>query len=79
MRCLHLDRSPCRDLPSVTSKRSERSAARDGYMQLSPLIRLLVWDYERGALAYDIVCLILLLLLLFFPPQWLHDPMVIGP
>jgi hypothetical protein len=48
-------------------------------LHLSPLIRFLVWDYDRGALAYDIVCLLLLLLVLLLPPEWLKDPLVIGP
>lgn len=48
-------------------------------MRLSPLIRLLVWDYERGALAYDLVCFLLLLLVFILPPKWLMDPLVIGP
>jgi hypothetical protein len=43
---------------------------------LSPSARLLLWDYERGSLPYDAVCLILLLLLLLLPPHWLGDPMI---
>jgi hypothetical protein len=48
-------------------------------LPLSPLIRFLVWDYERGSLAYDIVCLLLLVLLFVLPPEWLKDPLAIGP
>ena len=39
--------------------------------------RLLLWDYDRGSLPYDIFCLVLLLLMLFLPARWLGDPMVI--
>ncbi|MBN2369050.1 MAG: hypothetical protein JXO72_01015 [Vicinamibacteria bacterium] len=48
-------------------------------LELSTLIRLLVWDYERGSLAYDLVCLLLMLLVFVLPPEWLRDPLVIGP
>jgi hypothetical protein len=44
--------------------------------RLSPVARLLLWDYERGSLPYDLVCLIVLLLLLLLPPHWLGDPMI---
>jgi hypothetical protein len=47
--------------------------------QLSPRARLLLWDYERGSLPYDLLCLILLLVLFLVPPALLGDPMVIHP
>jgi hypothetical protein len=46
---------------------------------LSGLPRLLLWDYDRGSLAYEILCVVLLLILLLVPPAWLLDPMVVGP
>ena len=42
----------------------------------SPLQRLLLWDYDRGSLAYDVLALLVLLLLFLVPPGWLADPMV---
>lgn len=41
---------------------------------LSRAARMLLWDFERGSLPYDLVCLLLLLLLLFVQPAWLGDP-----
>lgn len=43
---------------------------------LTPLERLLLWDYERGSWAYDVLALLVLLLLFFFPAAWVADPMV---
>lgn len=44
--------------------------------ELSPLQRLLLWDYDRGSLAYDLLALLVLLLLFLVPQGWLADPMV---
>ena len=43
---------------------------------LRPLPRLFLWDYERGSVAYDVLCVVLILLIVFVPPAWLGDPMV---
>ncbi len=43
-------------------------------MRLSRLARLLLWDFDRGSLPYDLVCLLLLILLLLIQPSWLSDP-----
>jgi hypothetical protein len=43
-----------------------------------PWSRLLLWDYERGSLAYDVLVLLLLLFVLLVPPTWLGDPMVVS-
>jgi len=43
---------------------------------LSLRARVLLWDFERGSLAYDLLCLFLLLLLLLVPAAWWGDPMV---
>lgn len=39
----------------------------------------MLWDFERGSLAYDLLCLLLLLLLLLVPAGWWSDPMVARP
>ena len=44
---------------------------------LSPAARLLLWDFERGSLAYDVLCAILLLFLFLAPAAWLGDPMLV--
>ncbi len=43
---------------------------------LSPGRRLLLWDYERGSLAYDLLVLAVILFLVLARPAWLPDPMV---
>ena len=43
---------------------------------LSLRARVLLWDFERGSLAYDLLCLFLVLLLLLIPAAWWGDPMV---
>ena len=47
-------------------------------MRLLPLSRLLLWDYSRGSLPYDVLCVVLLLFIVFVPPAWLGDPFVAG-
>lgn len=44
--------------------------------RLSLRARMLLWDFERGSLAYDLLCLFLVLLLLLIPAVWWGDPMV---
>jgi hypothetical protein len=46
---------------------------------LSARARLLLWDYERGSPAYDVLCLVLLIIVLAVPPAWWGDPMVARP
>ena len=41
--------------------------------------RILLWDYERGSLAYDLLCVFLVLLLLLVPAAWWGDPMLPRP
>ena len=48
-------------------------------MKLLPVSRLLLWDYGRGSVPYDVLCALLLLFVLLASPEWLRDPMVIGP
>ena len=45
--------------------------------RLKPVARLLLWDRERGSLAYDVVCVLILLFLLLVPAAWLGDPMAL--
>jgi len=46
---------------------------------VSALRRLLLWNFERGSLPYDIVCLLVLLLIAVTRSSWLGDPMVVHP
>lgn len=46
---------------------------------LSPRARLMLWDYARGSLPYDALCLLLVLLVVFVAPEWLGDPMAARP
>ena len=45
--------------------------------RLKPVARLRRWDRERGSLAYDVVCVLILLFLLLVPAAWLGDPMAL--
>jgi len=42
--------------------------------KLSPAFRILLWDFERGSLAYDLALLAVLLLLLLVPGDRWGDP-----
>jgi hypothetical protein len=46
---------------------------------LSPRARPLLWDYERGALPYGVLCLVLLIIVLAVPPAWWGDPTIAHP
>jgi hypothetical protein len=46
---------------------------------LSPGARLLLWDYDRGSLAYDLLCLAALLVFLLVPPAFWGDPLWVRP
>lgn len=47
--------------------------------RLLPPFRLLLWDYERGSIAYDLACVLILLFLFLTPGSWLADPMLVVP
>jgi hypothetical protein len=49
---------------------SERARART-----STVVRLLLWDHERGSLAYDIAFVTVILLLLLVPGGFWGDPL----
>jgi hypothetical protein len=40
----------------------------------STLFRLLLWDFARGTLAYDLALLLVALLVLLVPPSFWGDP-----
>jgi hypothetical protein len=46
---------------------------------LSLAARVLLWDFDRGSLAYDLLCVFLALLLLLVPALWWGDPMAPRP
>ena len=48
-------------------------------LALSGAARLLLWDYPRGSLPYDLVVLALLALLVLVPAAFWGDPMVSWP
>lgn len=60
------------------------NAAASGAVRASPpegppLRRLLVWDFPRGGLAYDLLWALLLLFLLGAPKAWFSDPLAVLP
>jgi hypothetical protein len=44
-------------------------------LKLSPAVRLLLWDYARGSLAYDIAFVLVVALLLLVPGWFWGDPL----
>ncbi len=44
-------------------------------MKRSELVRLLLWDYARGSLAYDLAVLLVVLLVLLAPAGFWGDPL----
>ena len=44
-------------------------------MKRSALVRLLLWDYARGSLAYDLAFLVVILLVLLVPGSFWGDPL----
>jgi hypothetical protein len=48
-------------------------------VRLLPASRLILWDYGRGSLPYDVLCVVLILFLFLIPGAWLGDPMVAHP
>jgi hypothetical protein len=43
------------------------------------LRRALFWEFERGTLLYDVVCLLVLLFVALAPSSCLGDPMAVRP
>jgi hypothetical protein len=46
---------------------------------LSSRARFLLWDYDRGSLPYDLLCLVLVLIVLAVPAVFWGDPMSVRP
>jgi hypothetical protein len=42
---------------------------------LSPLVRLLLWDHSRGSAAYDVAVLLVFLTLVLVPGHFWGDPL----
>jgi hypothetical protein len=42
---------------------------------VSPLARLLLWDHERGSLAYDLLIVVLVLVVFLVPEGVWNDPL----
>jgi hypothetical protein len=51
----------------------------DDGLTLSGPARILLWDYPRGSLPYDVVVLLLALLFFLVPAGFWRDPMVTAP
>ncbi len=43
--------------------------------RLSPAVRLLLWDYARGSLPYDLALLLVALIVLLVPGSFWGDPL----
>jgi hypothetical protein len=43
--------------------------------KLSPAVRLLLWDHDRGSPAYDVAFVVVVLLLLLVPGAFWGDPL----
>ena len=41
----------------------------------SPVVRFLLWDFERGSLAYDLALLVVALIVLLVPGSFWGDPL----
>lgn len=52
-----------------------REATEPGTSRLRPLVRVLLWDYERGSPAYDLALLLVALLLWLVPGGFWGDPL----
>ncbi len=50
----------------------------DQNLSLTPWVRFLLWDYDRGSWPYDILCVLLALILLLLPSGWPGDPFTGG-
>jgi hypothetical protein len=47
----------------------------EGRVKSSALVRLLLWDYARGSLAYDLAFAVVVLLVLLVPGGFWGDPL----
>jgi hypothetical protein len=44
-------------------------------LELSPAVRLLLWDYARGSLAYDVAFVVVIAIVLLVPGSFWGDPL----
>ena len=51
------------------------SSQEGGSPGLGPAVRLLLWDYARGSLAYDIAFVLVVMILLLVPGAFWGDPL----
>jgi len=47
----------------------------DSRVRRSATVRLLLWDYARGSLAYDVAFVVVVLLILLVPGGFWGDPL----
>ena len=47
-----------------------------GRVKRSELVRLLLWDYARGSLAYDVAFVVVALLVVLVPGGFWGDPLL---
>jgi hypothetical protein len=47
----------------------------DSRVRRSAAVRLLLWDYARGSLAYDVAFVVVVLLILLVPGAFWGDPL----
>ncbi len=47
----------------------------EGFLELSPAVRLLLWDYARGSLAYDVAFVVVIAIVLLVPGSFWGDPL----
>jgi hypothetical protein len=58
------------EIPSGSAPEAERES-----LKLGPAVRLLLWDYTRGSLAYDLAFVLVVLLVLLIPGASWDDPL----
>ncbi len=60
---------------SGIAEAATHAAGERAKMALSPLVRFILWDYERGSLPYDVAFVLVLLALLLVPGGYWGDPL----
>ncbi len=63
----------------MTSIPEETTPVEEPASTLRPLVRFLLWDYDRTSLAYEIALLLVLLILLLVPGAFWGDPLWPSP
>ncbi len=58
--------------PAPTNRRGREL---EGSLRLGPWVTLLLWDYPRGSLAYDLALLVVALVVLLVPGAFWGDPL----